>query len=192
MGSGTDRPTAWEFLCPLFRPHSLLVELCPFRCSPIPGAKGDSWALPTSPSRIHLRRGSMSHFGHSRSTPRSPPSRVVQWRSAVRIPRTSASPARRARCARTMRPDCALRARPRSNDKHHKQNIAPGYETSNSARLWDHMLHARGHHGVVPPASSPTRPTAISVLRRRTTPGRQGTKVPRVGMGSRGGALAVP
>ena len=41
--------------------------------------KWEAWALPTSRPRINLRRGSMSHFGHSRSTPRSPPSNVAQW-----------------------------------------------------------------------------------------------------------------
>ena len=46
------------------------VELCPFRRRPIRGAKWYSWALPTSRSHIILRRGSMSHIGHSRSTPR--------------------------------------------------------------------------------------------------------------------------
>ena len=71
-------------------PSFMLVELCPFRCRLIPAAKLDSWSFPTFRSHINLRKGSMSHFGHSRSTPRSLPSRVAQGRSAIRMPRICA------------------------------------------------------------------------------------------------------
>ena len=70
MGSGTDQPTPWEFLRPLFRPHSRWCSCAPFAAGRFLAQSGKPGPCQAH-GHVSIYRGDPCPvLGHSRSTPR--------------------------------------------------------------------------------------------------------------------------